>query len=212
MANKPHNKMNRAPSPDIPFSAELETWLRDKDQKTLNDLENVFGPRSFAIIILLFMALPALPIPTGGISTIFEIIAMTVSAQMIIGKEKLWLPQKWRKKEIGDKTQKVMIVPILKFVRFFEKFSKPRLAGLMETRLSTVLAGLVITVFTIASFVAPPFSGLDTLPGMGVVILCLAIILKDAILIPLGIAVGTAGIFLLLTAGFAVTKIFEHIF
>lgn len=194
-----------------PFSQELESWLKDKNKKTINDLEDVFGPRSFAIMILLFMALPALPIPTGGISHIFEIIAVTIAAQMIVGKEQLWLPQKWRKKEISDKVQKAMIVPLLKFIRFFEKFSKPRLGGLINTKVFTSLIGLVIVVFTAAAFISPPFSGLDTLPAMGVVILCLSIILKDITLVILGSVVGSVGIALIASAGFAITKVVEHI-
>ncbi len=193
------------------FSNELEAWLKDKNKKTINDLEEVFGPRSFAIMILLFMALPALPIPTGGISHIFEIIAVTIAAQMIVGKEKLWLPQKWRKKVISDKVQKAMIVPLLKFIRFFEKFSKPRLGGLINTKPFTSLIGLVIVVFTAAAFISPPFSGLDTLPAMGVVILCLSIILKDITLVVLGSVVGSVGIALLASAGFAITKVVDHI-
>lgn len=210
-------KSNKAPQTtvakkEVLFSAELESWLKDKDQKTLNDLENVFAERSFAIIILLLMALPALPIPTGGISHIFEIIALTVSAQMIIGKEKLWLPQKWRRKEISDKVQKAMIVPILKFVRFFEKFSKPRFGALIGSRFYTSISGIIISVFTIFAMGAVPFSGLDTLPAMGVVVICLSIILKDIILTPIGLILGTVGVALIISAGFAITKIFSHFF
>ncbi len=194
-----------------PFSTELEVWLKDKDQKTINDLENVFQDRSFAIMILIFMALPALPIPTGGISHIFEIIAVTIAAQMIFGKEKLWLPQKWRKKEISDRTQKAMIVPLLKFIRFFEKFSRPRLAVVLRTKLATSLTGLVIVGFTLAAFVSPPFSGLDTLPAMGVVILCLSVILKDILLVAIGTIVGSVGVALIISAGFAITKVVDHI-
>ncbi len=194
------------------FSLELERWLKDKDKKTINDLEDVFGPRSFAIMILIFMALPALPIPTGGVSHIFEIIAVTIAAQMIIGKEKLWLPQKWRKKEISDKVQRTMIVPLLKFIRFFEKFSRPRFAVIIGSKPFTMLAGLIIVGFTSAAFVSPPFSGLDTLPAMGVVILCLSIILKDILLSFISIIVGSVGVAIIISTGFAITKVFDHFF
>jgi hypothetical protein len=47
-------------------SDELEHWLGSDQPKTLGNLIELFGPRSFALIFVLLMALPALPLSTGG--------------------------------------------------------------------------------------------------------------------------------------------------
>lgn len=56
---------------------------------------------------------------------------------------------------------------------------------------------------TIFAFVAPPFSGLDTLPALGVVIISIAIILDDALMLLGGFLVGVAGSVLVIGLGAA---------
>jgi len=41
--------------------------------------------------------------------------------------------------------------------------------------------------------VAPPFTGLDTLPALGVVILALGVLLRDFAVVAVGVALGVAG-------------------
>ena len=50
----------------------------------------------------------------------------------------------------------------------------------------------------LGAFVAPPFSGLDTLPSLGVVLLSLGVLLEDALIATAGIAIGAGGISLVL--------------
>ena len=47
-------------------SDELEQWLGGDKPKTLGNLIELFGPRSFALIFVLLMALPALPLPPAA--------------------------------------------------------------------------------------------------------------------------------------------------
>jgi hypothetical protein len=56
------------------------------------------------------------------------------------------------------------------------------------------LIGVVVLIGAIAAFVAPPFSGLDTLPALGVVMLSLGVILEDALVVLAGVLVAAAGI------------------
>src|SRR6266404_6029459 len=49
-------------------SNQLEAWLSDDRPKTLGSLIDVFGEGSFAIVFVLLMAVPALPLPTGGVT------------------------------------------------------------------------------------------------------------------------------------------------
>ena len=51
--------------------------------------------------------------------------------------------------------------------------------------------------------VAPPFSGLDTLPALGAVIVALSIILEDVVVLAVGVVIGAGGIVLILTIGAA---------
>src|SRR5512132_4208841 len=87
-----------------PFSHQLERWLRSDDAKTLGALSDVFAEKSFAVTILLLMFLPALPLPTGGISHVFEAITVVLAMQMVIGRRTIWLPERWQRRELGPAT------------------------------------------------------------------------------------------------------------
>jgi hypothetical protein len=56
-------------------------------------------------------------------------------------------------------------------------------------------------VFTAAAFIAPPFSGLDTLPSLGVVLTALGVIFEDILIVIIGFLVGLTGIGLVIFLG-----------
>ena len=63
--------------------------------------------------------------------------------------------------------------------------------------------GVLAIVGTAGAFLAPPFSGLDTLPALGVVVLSLGVLLEDALIALVGALLGTVGIALELVLGAA---------
>jgi len=195
-----------------PFSSQIEAWLKSDQPKTFNSVQEVFGEKGLAILVLLLMFLPALPLPTGGIVHGFEIITMLIAVQMILGIEELWLPKRWRRKQLGDRTIKNAIPFMIRRIRWLERFSRPRMVGLTRNSNFGRLTGLVILIFTIAAFSAPPFSGLDTLPALGAVLVALSIILEDIIVFIIGVLVGIFGIGLSLTLGAAVVTLIKQLF
>jgi hypothetical protein len=194
------------------FSKELDRWLQTGGDKTLGELSRLFGEKSFAIIFLLLMALPALPIPTGGITHITELITLLVCLQLIIGRKTIWLPQRWQKIDIGTFLAGKAAQRLMRFIAWFERFSKQRWSRLLVRNPMPSLIGLIILLFTVAAFVAPPFSGLDTLPALGVVTISLALILEDSLILLGGIIIGAAGIGLEIAAGTALYEGVRHFF
>ena len=65
----------------------------------------------------------------------------------------------------------------------------------------TGLGLALVWLFCVAAFFAPPFSGLDTLPALGVVLISLGVLLEDAAFIGAGTVVGTGGVGLAVTLG-----------
>ena len=77
-------------------SEELGRWLDGDGEKTLSGLIAVFGEKSFAVLFVLLLGVPALPLPTGGATHVFEIIAVLLALQLIAGRREIWLPERWR--------------------------------------------------------------------------------------------------------------------
>ena len=72
--------------------------------------------------------------------------------------------------------------------------------------------GLLFMALAIAAGLAPPFSGLDTLPAMGAVVVALSIILEDIVVLAIGAAIGAGGAALILTIGAAVVRFVQNLF
>ena len=200
------------PETDASFSGQLERWLTTNDgPKTIGTLSEVFADRSIAVAILLLMFVPALPIPSGGVTHVFEAISVILAAEMVIGVRTLWLPRRWHQRELGDTTTQKTIPFMVKRIRWFERFSRHRGTALLDQRWFVRLLGLVLIGLAVSAALAPPFSGLDTFPAMGAVIVALGIILDDLLIVGIGAAVGAAGIAVILTVGAALFRTIGHL-
>jgi hypothetical protein len=79
--------MDDAASPPT-VSGDLQRWLSRDGEATLGSLIELFGKKSFALVFALLLGLPALPLPTGGATHVFELIAMLLALQLIAGRNR----------------------------------------------------------------------------------------------------------------------------
>jgi hypothetical protein len=84
----------------------------------------------------------------------------------------------------------------MRLVRRLERSSRPRLTFVFGHRLSNIVFGVLVIGGSLGALLAPPFSGLDTLPALGVVLLSLGVLLEDFAVAIVGVVVGVAGIVL----------------
>lgn len=183
------------------LSDRLEGWFGGPEPKSVGSLIELFGKKSFAVLFVLLLAVPALPLPTGGVTHVFELIAMLLALELIVGRRTVWLPERWRRRELGAAQQKRFSQTLVRRIRWLERHSRPRLGFLLTHRLSGVGFGALVLALTVTAFVAPPFTGLDTLPALGVVLLSLGVLLDDALLALVGVLVGAVGLLLVLVLG-----------
>ena len=193
------------------LSSQLERWLASDEEKTLGGLIHTFGDKSFAILLVVLLGIPALPIPTGGATHVFEIVAVIITVQLIAGRHEVWLPQRWRKIELAGTRQQRFITGLMRLIRWLELRSRPRLRFLFHRRGTDIAFGALALIGTLSAFVAPPFSGLDTLPALGVVLLSLSVLLEDMLITLVGIVLVSAGIVLEVVLGEALVHAFSSI-
>jgi hypothetical protein len=194
-------------------SDQLERWLASDGDQTLGGLIDVFQEKSFALIFILLLGVPALPLPTGGASHVFEIIAILVALQLVAGRNKIWLPERWRKIELGTGGGRTRFIRgLMKVIRWIERFSRPRLRFLFNHRASNTVFGLLVTAGSLGAFLAAPFTGLDTLPALGVVLLSLGVLLEDFAVVVLALLIGGAGVLLEIVVGRAAVRGIGNLF
>lgn len=184
-------------------SDQLERWLAGAGEKTLGALIALFEDKSFAIVFVLLLGVPALPLPTGGATHVFEIIAMLLALELVAGRKEIWLPARWREIELAGDKQQRFLTALMRTIRRLERLSRPRLRFLFGHRLSGIVFGLLALAGSVAAFLAPPFTGLDTLPALGVVLLSLGVLLEDFLVVVAALLVGAAGVVLEIALGSA---------
>lgn len=200
------------PDPAAPVSDQIEGWLTGDGDKTLGSLVELFEKKSFAILFVLLLGLPALPLPTGGATHVFEVIAGLLALQLIAGRDEIWLPARWRSREIAGDRQQKFLHSLMKMIRRLERISRPRLRFLFDHRLSNIVFGVLVLGLTAGAFFAPPFTGLDTLPALGVVLLSLGVLMEDFVIVAVALAIGATGVLLEIVLGSAAIKGIGNLF
>jgi hypothetical protein len=190
-----------ADRPRARLSDQLEQWLESGAEKTLGGLVDLFEERSFAILFVFLLGIPALPLPTGGVTHVSEVIAILLALQLIANRDRVWLPERWRGIEVAGENRARFITGLMRMVRRLERISRPRLRFLFGHRLSNAIFGALVIGGSLGAFLAVPFTGLDTLPALGVVVLSLGVLLEDFALVIVGVVVGFVGVALEILLG-----------
>ncbi len=194
------------------LSDRLERWLRGDEPKTIGSLIDLFEEKSFAVLFVLLLSIPALPLPTGGVTHVFEVMAMLLALELVAGRRCVWLPERWRRREIAAETRQRFSEKLLPRIRWIERHSRARLGFLLRYRFSGIVYGAVTLVLVVTAFVAPPFTGLDTLPSVGVILIGLGVLLEDPIVGFLGLLIGAAGAFIVFFLGRAAVDAIRGLF
>jgi hypothetical protein len=140
------------------------------------------------------------------------VITVLLALQLIAGRKEIWLPERWRRLEMAGPTQRRFLTTLLRVIRRLERVSRPRFVFLFNHRLSNVVFGVLVAGLSIAAFLAPPFTGLDTLPAFGAVLISLGVLLEDVVIVVAGVAVGGAGVLLEIVLGSAAVGGLKRLF
>src|SRR5207245_2601620 len=151
---------------------------------------------------------PALPLPTA--SHVTELITMLISLEMLIGRRTIWLPKIWLHFNVGKFLHGKITSRFVAVIEWFEKWSRRRLGNMLTKQWILSPLALIIFIFALAASVAFPFSGMDTLPSLGVMVISLGLILEDILFVLGGIALGALGIGLEIASGAALYAGFKH--
>ena len=100
----------------------------------------------------------------------------------------------------------VLCNALLKVIRWLERFARPRVRFVFDRRATNIAFGLFVIVGAVAAFVAPPFSGLDTLPSLGVLVVSVGVLLEDFYVVIAGVVIAAVGIALEIVLGAAAIR------
>ena len=155
------------------FRRLLDT-MRQGETVLFGELVAAVADRGFGILLVLFSLPSALPFPAPGLSTPFGVVLLILSVQLLMGRERPWIPRWASEKEMKRSTAERMISGAVAFFSFVERFFRPRLlflsgkgAGVLCSVLLLLMSGLMIL----------PIPLTNTLPAM--VIFCTGVALTE---------------------------------
>jgi hypothetical protein len=138
--------------------------------------------------LLLFLALPmVLPIPAPGISVVFGVPLMLISAQLLVGRQTLWLPERFARRSVTRDQLDVYVRRALPAVRKMEKLVKPRFVQLTHG-IALRAVGAICLVLALIITLPVPFGHL--VPGAAISVMALGLIERDGAMTILGLLIG----------------------
>ncbi|MBD2100312.1 exopolysaccharide biosynthesis protein [Leptolyngbya sp. FACHB-261] len=154
------------------------------DSIRLRDLFQSMGSRAFGPTLLVCSLPEALPLPIAGVSAIFGIPLMLVSAQLILGFSKPWLPG-WIANRSFKRVQFEKIINKgLHYLEKIERLVQPRWR-FATTPGAERLLGLLLLVLAIVIALPIPFANM--LPAIAILLISLGMIEGDGALIVVGV-------------------------
>ena len=141
---------------------------------------------------LLIFALPCcLPMPPG-IPTVCGVAIVIIAANLIVGRQRLWLPRAITDKSVSRADLKRMVDRWLPYLERLERVCKPRLPVVTEP-FAKVLIGVVIFVLGFIMILPIPFLG-NMPPGFAASVIAIGMTERDGLVVLIGTAVSAVAI------------------
>lgn len=183
----------------------LKAFEASGEEFTFEDLLSHIDERSYGILLVILSIPSALPLPAPGYSVPFGIALSILAAQLLIGRETPWFPEKVRKKQLKGSASGKFLKGAAKFIGFWEKFLRPRWTGFFRMKAFQKLIAFMILLCSVSMILPIPLT--NTGPALGIFLLGLAMLEEDTLFAFFGLIVGLAGLLLTSTILFVIFSI-----
>ena len=179
------------------------------ERVSLADIADVLGTRSIGASLLI-LALPmVLPVPAPGISVLFGVPLMIISAQLALGGRRAWLPAVILRQSMARKDYVALMVHVQPAVEHFERIVRPRALWLandwakIPIGLSCLVLAMIITLPIPLGHVAP---------GTAICLLALGFMERDGVVIGIGFVAAVLALVIVTLASAGAVNALHHWF
>lgn len=173
--------------------------IGDDDRLTVDELIAAFGDRAFGAVMLVFALISTLPLPPGS-TTVTGIPLVLMAVQLVRGREKLWLPRRFREAAVSRAGFAKGLGKVFPVLRFAERLSRPRLDPLVGQTGQRVIGGVCCVLAVILSLPIPLG---NMVPAIAISLFSLGIMQRDGFAVMAG-WISTVASFVLLIAAWSV--------
>src|SRR5262249_12444740 len=152
-------------------------------------LIDFLGSRSIGAMML-FLALPmALPIPAPGLSALFGVPLILISAQLVVGMRRTWLPRWLSDRSIARDQFHALVHRMLPTLHLLERIVRPRVTWLTGDW-AMIPIGAICLVLAIIVTLPVPFG--NAVPGIAISLLAIGLLARDGLAVGSGFAIALA--------------------
>jgi len=191
--------MPHRPVIDERLSDHLRALDTDADT-TVGEIIDCLGNEGFGATMFVFAAPNLIPNPPGT-SSILGPPLIFLTAQLMLGRETVWLPDALRKRKVSREFTASFVRRAEPFLTRLEKLLRPRYTFLAGTNVATRMIG--IAAFPLALILMLPLPFLHMLPGAAMTCFSLALAERDGLAAAAGYVLATASLALIGAITFA---------
>lgn len=177
------------------LSVELNRYFFEekRDAKvTLGEIFSLTEERIFGFLLAILSLPSALPVPAPGYSIPFGIAMFFLAIQLVIGRDRPWLPEKFLKGSMKLETIQKFVKMGTPWVEKIENVTKPRVAYLCTSLPGRVILGTAIALMSISMMI--PIPGTNTLPAIGIFVIAFGLLEDDGLICIAGLFICSLGL------------------
>ncbi|MEO1005061.1 MAG: exopolysaccharide biosynthesis protein, partial [Cyanobacteria bacterium J06638_38] len=153
------------------LSVELNRYFFEEarnEKITLSEILTLAGERIFGFLFVILALPSALPVPAPGYSVPFGIAMFFLAIQLIIGRDRPWLPAKIINGSMSLKKVQGFVKKGIPWLQKIENVTKPRIAYLCTSSAGRILIGCALALMSISMMIPIPLT--NTIPAIGIFI------------------------------------------
>jgi len=147
---------------------------------SLADILNLTEERIFGFLMAILSLPSALPLPAPGYSTPFGIALLVLAVQLVMGRDRPWLPAKILNGSMKLETVQKFVKMGTPWIQKIENVTKPRLAYICTSPPGRVMLGIAMALMAISMMI--PIPGTNTLPAMGIFVISFGLLEEDGLI------------------------------
>ena len=176
------------------LSVELNRYFFEEERSekvTLADILILAGESIFGFLFVILALPSALPIPAPGYSIPFGIAMFILAVQMIVGRDRPWLPAKMMSGSMSLEKVQGVVKQGIPWLQKIEALTKPRLTSICTSMPGRLIIGMAIALMSVSMMI--PIPGTNTLPAIGIFVTGFGLVEDDGAISLLGLIICALG-------------------
>jgi len=179
------------------------------ERVSLADIADVLGTRSIGAWLLILASPMVLPVPAPGISVLFGVPLMIISAQLALGGRRAWLPAVILRQSMARTDYVALMARVRPAVEHFERIVRPRALWLANDWAKIPIG---LTCLVLAMIITLPIPLGHVAPGTAICLLALGFMERDGVVIGIGFVAAVLALVIVTLASAGAVNALHHWF